>query len=170
MRVGLEIGEPVPRAIDGRHVLALLFAFFGIVFAVNGYFLYSALSTHTGVVSSEPYRKGLAYNQRIAADQQQTVFGWYDEITVGHDGAITVEIKGSDGQAISGLSVAATIGRPSTAAHDRVLSVHAQPTGPYSATTAALPDGAWIITLEARRSPDDAEPVYRARRRLWLKP
>lgn len=170
MRGSLEIVAHVPRPIDGRHVLAMLLCFFGIVFAVNGYFLYSALSTHTGVVSSEPYRKGLAYNQRISADEQQTVLGWHDAITVERNGAVTIGITGRDGHAISGLTITGTIGRPSTAAHDRILNIRAHPAGAYSATTTVLPDGAWIITLEARKFPDDVEPIYRARRRLWLKP
>ena len=69
--------EPVPPAsaaarLDGRHVLMMLFAFFGVIFAVNGYFLFSALSTHTGVVAVEPYRKGLAYNH---ADRRRRTAG-----------------------------------------------------------------------------------------------
>ena len=39
--------------LQGCHVLALLVGFFGVVFAVNGYFLAAALSTHTGVVAME---------------------------------------------------------------------------------------------------------------------
>ncbi len=58
----------VDGALTGRHVLLIFLAFFGSIFAVNGWFLYSALSTHTGVVAVEPYRKGLAYNERIARD------------------------------------------------------------------------------------------------------
>ena len=80
------------RASDDRHARAngcklagppcagdVPVGFFGIIFAVNGYFLYSALSTHTGVVANEPYRKGLAYNERIAADEQPERLGWRDD-------------------------------------------------------------------------------------------
>ena len=35
-------------------------AFFGTVFAVNGAMIYAAVSTYTGLVANEPYRKGLA--------------------------------------------------------------------------------------------------------------
>ena len=41
--------------LTGRHVLYTFIAFFGIIFAVNGVFLYSALKTNTGVVAIEPY-------------------------------------------------------------------------------------------------------------------
>ena len=53
--------------ITGRHVLIGMLVFFGVILGVNGMFLYSALSTYTGVVSDEPYRKGLNYNERIEA-------------------------------------------------------------------------------------------------------
>ena len=56
--------------LNGRHVLIGLLLFFGTIFAVNGYFMFVALSTYTGVVADEPYRKGLAYNARIAADER----------------------------------------------------------------------------------------------------
>ena len=37
--------------LGGRHVLAMLLAFFGVVFAVNGYFLFAALSTQSALAS-----------------------------------------------------------------------------------------------------------------------
>ena len=46
--------------LRGHHVLAGFLAFFGVVLAVNGAMIYSAISTHTGLVAIEPYRKGLA--------------------------------------------------------------------------------------------------------------
>ena len=57
--------------LSGRHILGILAGFFGIVFAVNGFFIYRALSTHSGEVASEPYAQGLAYNDRIAAAVRQ---------------------------------------------------------------------------------------------------
>ena len=45
--------------LRGHHVLAGFLAFFGVVLAVNGAMIYSAISTHTGLVAIEPYRKGL---------------------------------------------------------------------------------------------------------------
>ncbi len=67
------------RVLTGRHVALTFAGFFGVVFAVNIYFVTVALSTHTGVVANEPYRKGLKYNERIAASEQQESLGWKDE-------------------------------------------------------------------------------------------
>ena len=68
--------------LTGRHVLWSLIAFFGLIFAVNGYFLYAAISTYSGVVANEPYRKGLEYNQRIAADARQHELGWTESLDI----------------------------------------------------------------------------------------
>ena len=54
--------------------------FFAVIFAVNGAMIYSAIVTHTGIVSNEPYRKGLHYNERIAADERQSALGWTDDV------------------------------------------------------------------------------------------
>ena len=126
--------------------------------------------THAGVVAVEPYRRGLAYNQRIAADERQSARGWRDAITASPDGAITVYLVGPDDQPIRGVRVTGTIGRPATAAHDRALTLVAQASGLHTGTTGVLQPGAWIVTIEAHAAPTDAEPIYRARRRLWLKP
>ena len=64
------------QGLQGRQVLACSLAFFAAVFIVNGAMIYSALSTHTGLVANEPYRKGLHYNERIAADERQAHLGW----------------------------------------------------------------------------------------------
>lgn len=155
--------------LTGRQVLLGFCAFFGIVFAVNGYFLFSALATHTGVVSVEPYRKGLAYNERIAASDRQAARGWTDEITVASDGGVAVRVKDATGKAVSGLKLVGTIGRPSTSRGEIGLAFREQSEGLYVASAGAKRDGgAWLVAIEAHEGLADAEPEYRARRRLWL--
>lgn len=156
--------------LTGRHVLFGLIAFFGVIFAVNGWFLYSALKTNTGVVANEPYRKGLAYNERIAADERQKALGWQDEAVLASDGRVSVVMKGAEGQPISGLILEATLGRPSTTAGEQKLKLAEMSPGTYAAASKAVDSGTWLFALEARRADNAEEPIYRARRRLWLKP
>ena len=159
--------------LKGWHVLAALIGFFGTVFAVNGVFLYMALTTHTGVVAVEPYRKGLHYNDRIAAEERQTQLGWelVAEQTV-PGGPLRVSLTAGDGGGVSGLSIDATLGRPSTSRHDVRLVLVETSSGVFIASLAGLEPGAWILDIDARR-PARAEPdgqqQFRARRRLWLK-
>lgn len=161
--------SPSEGKLTGKHVLMCFIGFFGVVFAVNGYFLKSALSTHSGVVSVEPYRKGLAYNERIAADERQTALGWRDDVTVSRDGKVVITMTSAKGDPVGRLYVAAVIGRPSLAAEDRKLELKEAAPGRYEAQTAALGEGNWILSLETRERASDLEPAYRARRRLWLK-
>ena len=61
------------------------------------------------------------------------------------------------------------LGRPATNRYDVKLALTETAPGRYEAQTAAIAEGSWLITLEAgaRRT---REPIYRTRRRLWLKP
>jgi nitrogen fixation protein FixH len=154
--------------VKGYHVLFGVLSFFATVFAVNGYFLFAALSTHSGVVAQEPYRKGLEYNARIAADERQTELGWHDDVNVTGDGKVSVTVLDREARPLSGLDISGTIGRPSTVRYDRTFRLAEPERGRYAADVGALEPGNWIIAIEAR-SGEETEPAYRARRRLWLK-
>lgn len=170
MSKGSQVLRKTDGGLTGRHVLLGLVGFFGVIFAVNGVFLYSALKTNTGIVANEPYRKGLAYNQRIAADERQKALGWQDESNITSDGRVTVVVRGSDGKPVSGLKLEAALGRPSTTAGERKLKLAELDPGTYGAVSTAIEPGTWLFALEARRADNSEEPDYRARRRLWLKP
>ena len=156
--------------LSGRTVLVMLLAFFGTVFVVNAYFAAAAIQTYSGVVAQEPYRKGLTYNRRIAADQRQSVLGWTATVAADRDGRTRLELAGPDRRPVSGLSVTAILGRPSTDAADRKLELIETMPGQYESHGAALDGGGWIVTIAARTEQAEAEPVFQLRRRLWLKP
>jgi nitrogen fixation protein FixH len=155
--------------IDGRHVLAGLLAFFACVFAVNGTFIVLAVSTHTGVVSQEPYRKGLAYNDRIAADARQTALGWREALTLTSDGWMVLNLADRDNRSVPALRIKASVGRPSTVSHDRAVTLNETADGQYAADIGNLDSGNWVVAIEAWRI-GEREPAFRLRRRLWLKP
>jgi nitrogen fixation protein FixH len=157
-----------PRPFTGRSMLIAMTTFFGIVFAVNGYFMFAALKTYSGVVSVEPYRKGLAYNDRIDASERQALRGWTDTVTLERDGRLSLNILDRDQAHVHELLISATISRPSTTKFDRGILLTEQSDGTYAAAVGELEAGNWILTLEARAGNTD-EPVYRSRRRLWLK-
>jgi nitrogen fixation protein FixH len=154
--------------LQGRHVLALFLAFFVLVFLVNGAMIYSAVSTHTGLVAREPYRKGLHYNERIAADERQARLGWTDTVALSRDGRVVVALADADGRPVAGLRAEVLIGRPSTDRQDTRLALREVEPGRYEARTEPLAAGSWLLALEVRTDRAAADPVYRARRRLWL--
>ena len=160
--------------LTGRHVLIAAAGFFGVIFAVNGVLLWKALSTHSGLVAQEPYRKGLAYNERIAADARQRNLGWIADLHVEPPGPATLALTDSTGRAVTGLAIRGSIGRPSSNAEDVRLSFAEQEPGSYVAPMPKIGAGSWQVDIEARAATAGEqpmpEPVYRMRRRLWLKP
>lgn len=164
-------GAKPTRELTGRAVLLCLIAFFGVIFAVNIYFAVAATKTYTGVVSQEPYRKGLAYNKRIAADERQAELKWNVDVDVGKEGHAKLVFKAIDNQPVTNLKVTATIGRPTTDTEDRMLTFAETRPGQYEANGAALGAGGWVIAASAvPAAGSEGEPLYRLRKRLWLTP
>ena len=158
------------RELSGRSVLVMLLAFFAVVFAVNAYFAAAAIQTYSGVVAQEPYRKGLTYNRRIAADERQTALGWTAAVEADRAGHARLDLASADGRPVTALVVTGTLGRPSTDIADRTVAfIETQP-GRYETQGTALDGGSWIVTIAARAGPAASEPVFQLRRRLWLKP
>ena len=160
------------RVITGRHVLFGLIVFFGIIFAANSAFLYLALSTYTGDVSNEPYRKGLNYNERIAADKIQHKMGWSSAITLAKGGdGIDVELSNRAGNPITGLDFDGRLGRPATEALDIALALREVEPGRYRGKFATLAPGTWQIDLVAKELTSEGEQiVWRDRKRIRWTP
>ena len=159
--------------LKGAHVLATLVAFFGTVFAVNGVLVFEALKTHSGVVAQEPYRKGLAYNDRIAADELQTALGWKAAIAFSATSEVVLTLLDRTDKPLIGLEISGSLGRSATERLDAKLSFTETSPGVYAASTAIKDAGDWLITIEARNAAVTgvpSEPIYRLRRKLWRKP
>ncbi|HMN38549.1 MAG TPA: FixH family protein [Hyphomicrobium sp.] len=158
--------------LTGRHVLFALLGFFGVVFAVNAYFIDKALSTNTGVVSNEPYRKGLKYNERIEAAERQAQLGWRDDIKLSPAGdRLSVDIRDKDGKAVDGLTIKATVGRPASEREDITVTLAQTPEGTYEAAFPPRAAGTYVASIEAVDPVRADEGIlYRAKERIWLKP
>lgn len=160
--------EPAPRGqLQGRHILATFAAFFGVVFAVNAWFLYSALSTHTGLVAQEPYRKGLAYNSRIAANDRQAELGWSADLALAGRETLRLHLRDAAGTPVEGRLVHVMIGRPATERFDVKMTLAETAPGSYAASMPPLASGTWVVSAEVLREAG-GEPEYRLRRRQWL--
>ncbi len=154
--------------VQGHHVLGVFVGFFAAIFAMNGVLIYRAVTTHAGLVANEPYRKGLHYNERIAADERQAQLGWTDTLAVTRNGGLALVLKDSGEQPVAGLRVEIVLGRPATNREDVRVALREVAPGRYEAQTAPLAPGSWLVALEART--DAGEPIYRTRRRLWFSP
>ncbi|MGB0086886.1 MAG: FixH family protein [Rhodomicrobiaceae bacterium] len=159
------------KRFTGRHVLLILAGFFGVMFAVNGVFVYFALSTFSGVDSPTAYQDGLKYNERIEEGRRQQALGWSHKVLLEKNGKIELAMTDAKGEPVAGLAVSGQIGRPVDGHMMFPLVLKETGTGIYSATAGALDAGNWIVSLQATKSRrGEGRAVYRIKERLWLKP
>lgn len=170
MTFRVSVDDEARGQLRGRDVFVAIAAFFGVIIAVNGYFLYVALSSHSGVVAVEPYRKGLAYNDRIAADERQMLLGWSVALEVERSGQLRLALTDRNDTPVSGVIISGTVGRPATGASDQSVALREIAPGRYGASVAELGAGSWIVSLDVIDRQIGVSPVYRLRRRVWLKP
>jgi nitrogen fixation protein FixH len=158
------------KELTGRHVLMALFGFFGMMLLANGIFLYFAVSTFNGLDNPNAYQDGLNYNARIEASRQQAALGWAHEVTLTPDGRLGLSVKDGSRNAVSGLKISGTIGRPASDRFTRELDFHETAPGVYAAQVSGIESGNWIAALTAAETGSGAEVIYRMKERLWLKP
>lgn len=158
------------KRIDGRHVLAILIGFFLVVATVNGIMVWMAESSFPGLVTANPYEKGLDYNDRLAARQAQAKLGW--QVDVGLNGAdmahrLEARFRDAAGAPLTGMNVRARLIRPVVAGSDFEVALKELDAGLYSASVQFPNRGDWHLVVEARQTGD--VPVWRMERELWLK-
>jgi nitrogen fixation protein FixH len=148
----------------GRLALMLLAAFFGLVFLVNGVFVYLATDSFRGLDTADAYRKGLAYNRTLERADAQRALGW--RVELGLDGAWPVlRLADATGTPLNGLSVTGTARRPVDERADRTLAFVWSGDGSYRADVALPERGQWNLRVEVAR---DGGPPFLIEQRLWF--
>jgi nitrogen fixation protein FixH len=153
--------------IDGRHVLLSLMAFFGVMVLANAALVYYAVQTFSGGDRPDPYRSGLNYNERIAADKRQAALGWNAELAYDDPGRrLTLRFVAADKLPVSGLKFDARLSRPATDKDDRTVDFKEVEAGLYAADVALAP-GAWVVSLSTRGA-GEGDSLFRLKRRLFV--
>ena len=149
--------------LTGRHVLAMIVAFFLTIFAVNGVFVYVSLNSHPGVISEDAYRKGLDYNRTLDRADRQIARGWRTTVALA-GGVVVVTLTDRNGAALTGLTVRGAAHRPVHDRSDTSLVLRETAPGRYRAAT-ALASGRWevLLTAAAQDLPD-----YRIERSIMV--
>ncbi len=100
------------KPLTGKHVLIILLSAFGVVFAVNGYFLYSAIHTHSGEQRGATYEAGLHYNATLAEQRAQEELHWSHKSEALLGSPLTVTVADASGSPVAGLSIEGWLERP----------------------------------------------------------
>lgn len=154
--------------IQGRHVLMGLAGFFGVMLIANAIFTYYAVVTFGGGDTSDPYRKGIRYNETITAAARQEERGWLGLVAYSQDaGQVSLRLADGSGAAVAGLELGGTIGRPATDQEDIQVTFGEQSPGVYVAGVRLAP-GQWTVTVASRDLTPDEQTLFRLKKRLWV--
>lgn len=147
--------------LQGRHVFGWIAAFFGVVTAVNGIFVYYALSSWSGLTASDAYNRGLAYNHVLDEAAAQRKLGWGAEMGW-RRGNAEARFVDRDGSPLKGLEIAARFSRPLGEGEPIDVMLVAKAPGVYMAPIELPLPGQWDMQIEA----SGAGGRYRATTRL----
>ena len=133
---------------NGRWVLYAFLGFFAVFCAVDAYFVYRAITTHTGVVTKNSYYKGLDYNKNLAEAQRQKDSGVVGK-AIFSNGELTFTLKDRAENAIENARVTVNIIRPVQSGYDFSIVLEAKGQGIYSAKPSLPLKGLWQAQIEA---------------------
>lgn len=138
-----------PFRFTGWHMTAILFAFFGVVIAVNVLMARLAVHTFSGVVVENSYDASQVFDRWLDEAAREQALGWRAQIARQADGRVAVTLSGK------GLENAVLTGEgwhPLGRLADRNLTFHRMEAGGKGdfISDQALPDGRWRLRLKVQ--------------------
>jgi len=137
------------RRITGRTVLYAMLGFFGVIFSVNGLFVYFALSSWPGLSTDQPYEKGIKYNRTLAKAEEQIDTGWVSRASLSIQGGVIIVMTDRSGGVVSDLDVNGIIKRPARAGLDQKFSLLETVPGQYESQVSPVLPGRWRLEVRA---------------------
>lgn len=152
----------------GYHMLACMFAFFGVIIVVNFTMASFASKSWTGLVVKNSYVASQKFNDELALAEAQKARGWRSTVTY-EEGKLAFALFDKAGQPIAADKIMLSIGRPAFEQLDQVIEMQADtPSGattpPASQSPLQLEDGSWALKIEALVG----ETTYRRDLRLFV--
>jgi nitrogen fixation protein FixH len=152
--------------LNGYHALLWFCGFFGLMFVVNGFFLFYAITTFPGEDVKKSYVQGLDYNRTLAQRAAQAELGWQAEIGLSGQ-HLEIRIVDSTGAGIGGHEVQVQLRRLATTADDTVASAVPQGDGVYFVDISTFAHGQWEVIADVIK-PGDEGALFEARKRVTI--
>lgn len=141
-------GEVLPRPSD-KWIPWYIVLFFVVLSFVFGGFAYVALKTHTGTVTDNAYKKGLAYNGTIEKDRQQAALGYKAGLVRAGD-VLSFTLTDKTGAPVEISSAAIWFFRPTDAKGDLRAEMTAADAGRFEYAAAPPAPGLWELRILAQ--------------------
>lgn len=138
----------------GHRWIPLLFILFFLgLFVVTGNFVRLALTTFPGLVSTNAYERGLAYDEVIAAEEAQAEQGWQIEFNLpelsGEGQVAGLTLVDGDGNTLAGANVIMVAERMTRYAQQVRVTLSDQGNGLYEAPIEFPISGRWFVSVLA---------------------
>jgi nitrogen fixation protein FixH len=167
MKNAAHIPPDTGKELKGRHVIYWLLGFFGLMFVVNGIFLFHAIDSFPGEDVEKSYLQGLNYNETLSQRADQAALGWH--AAMGLEGEqLVLQLETANGAVLSGQQVTARMRRLATTAADQDLTLEPSADGSYRASLAEFQTGQWEVTAQVWERDVDA-PVFVARKTVTIR-
>lgn len=134
------------KTLKGWHVLLIMLGFFGVMFSVNGVFLYHAITSFPGEDIKKSYVQGLNYNETLATRAAHAALGWQAEAGI-QDGDLIFRLHDADNRALSHYIVIGEMRRRATREEDQAIVFVAGANGEYLADASAFGAGQWQLRV-----------------------
>jgi nitrogen fixation protein FixH len=123
-----------------------LFVAMGVVFAVNGYFIYEAVDTFPGAAGTDGFDLSNSYDKVLATYAKQAALGWQVEVAVDDAGHPLLRLADRLGAALHGVAIDAHAERPLGSPEVTPLAFRVLDQGRYQ-TNAPLGFGQWDVMM-----------------------
>lgn len=152
-----------PGTFTGRHMLFLVFGFFGVVIAVNITMAVISSVSWTGLVVTNSYVASQEFEEKRLAHEAQQAAGWQPEFEYA-PGVATLSIKDAAGRPVDLGAVTVKFNRP-VGGHDDQTAILAPSAAGVYAASVQLADGVWDAWIDA---PDTARGPFELHQRFKL--
>lgn len=135
----------------------IFFAFFAVIFAVDGFFIYLSQKTWRGVVTEDAYQKGIDYNLVLDEERRQEELGWkmtvYFENKGQKNGDLVINFQDKDLKLITDAEIFIEFKRPTQSGHDFSQKIEFTD-GSYKTNVQFPLKGQWDFMIRAKRDDD----------------
>ncbi|MBZ9676262.1 FixH family protein [Mesorhizobium sp. ES1-1] len=136
-----------PREFTGKHMLAIILAFFGVVIAVNVTMATLANTSWTGLVVENTYVASQQFNKKAEEGRAQAALGWVGKLTIA-SGEVRYSLTDAAGKPVPLHGVKVLFRHPAYESEDKSVTL-ALATGQEFAAQHVPRDGVWIVEVDA---------------------